>query len=172
MHGWTNDAVIERWGAFPRAMLESMEPEGDFAQRHLLNPVLLRMLGDGRGRRVLDAGCGHGYLARMLAARGAQVTGFEQLAPSWRAHGEFRTREYFAEYEIPERYAPDFHRPLSAYLNELARLGCQLRELAEPALEAQQTHPDSQAPRHTCTCRTSSSSPPARQQTQQASYCD
>ena len=135
MQGWTNDAVIERWGAFPRAMLESMEPEGDFAKRHLLNPVLLRMLGDVRGRRVLDAGCGHGYLARMLAVRGAQVTGFEQLAPSWRAHGEFRTREYFAEYEIPEPYTPDFHRPLSAYLNELARLGCQLRELAEPALD-------------------------------------
>ena len=77
MQGWTNDAVIERWGAFPRAMLESMEPEGDFAKRHLLNPVLLRMLGDVRGRRVLDAGCGHGYLARMLAARGAQVTGVE-----------------------------------------------------------------------------------------------
>lgn len=60
---------------------------------------------------------------------------FEQLAPSWRSHGEYRVREYFAEYEIPGPYASDFHRPLSAYLNELARLGCQLLELAEPALD-------------------------------------
>lgn len=45
---------------------------------------------------------------------------FEQLAPSWRSHGECRVREYFAEYEIPGPYASDFHRPLSAYLNELA----------------------------------------------------
>jgi hypothetical protein len=60
---------------------------------------------------------------------------FEQLAPSWRAHGEYRTREYFTEYAIPGPPAPDFHRPRSSYLNELARLGCQLRELAEPALD-------------------------------------
>ena len=211
---WTNDAVIRRWGMMPRTVLESMEPYGDFAKRHLLNLVLLHMLGDVRGRRILDAGCGHGYLARLLAARGARVTGvepaqslyayateketrepqgirylqadlcqlpdlgrsfdavvasmvfmaipdwttamkacmsalapggllvfavthpcFEQLASSWRAHGEYRTREYFAEYEIPGPHAPDFHRPLSAYLNELARLGCQVSEIAEPALD-------------------------------------
>jgi protein-L-isoaspartate O-methyltransferase len=50
------------------------------------------MLGNVRGQRILDAGCGHGYLSRMLAARGAQVTGVE-------------------------------------------RLGCHLRETAEPALD-------------------------------------
>jgi len=60
---------------------------------------------------------------------------FEQLAPSWRDHGEYRVREYFAEYEIPGPYASSFHRSLSAYLNELVRLGCQLREIAEPALD-------------------------------------
>lgn len=214
MTNWTNDAVIQQWGNMPRAVLDSMEPDGDFAKRHLLNPVLLRMLGDLRGRRVLDAGCGHGYLSRMLAARGAEVTAvepgqslfayatekeaqrqqgirylqadlchlpdlgppfdavvasmvlmaipdwtaamractralapggvfvfsiihpcFEQLASSWRQHGEFRTREYLADYEIPGPHAPDFHRPLSDYLNELARLGCQLREMAEPGLD-------------------------------------
>jgi hypothetical protein len=59
----------------------------------------------------------------------------EQLGPSWREHGEYRTREYFAEYEIAERYASNFHRPLSAYFNQLARLGCHLREVAEPALD-------------------------------------
>ena len=214
MPDWTNHAAIERWGAMPRAVLEAMEPDGDFCHRHLLNPVLLRMLGDLRGRRVLDAGCGHGYLARMLAGRGAVVTGvepaqalfeyaaeqedsrplgiryvqadlcrlpdlggafdvvianmvlmaipdwtaamracvtslapgglfvlaiihpcFEGLAPSWREHGEFRSREYFAEYEVPGPYGADFHRPLSAYLNELTRLGGQVVEIAEPALD-------------------------------------
>ncbi len=30
-----------------------------------------------RGRRVLDAGCGNGYFSRMLAGRGAEVTGVE-----------------------------------------------------------------------------------------------
>jgi len=198
----------------PRHVLDAMEPEGDFAQRHLLNPVLLRMLGDVTGRRVLDAGCGHGYFSRMLADRGAHVVGvepaesllayaleketerrqgityvkadlcrlpvlggpfdavvasmvlmampdwtaamracvgvvrpggvfvfsivhpcFEQLAASWQAHGEYRVREYLTDYEIPGPYATDFHRPLSAYVNQLARLGCSLRETAEPGLD-------------------------------------
>ena len=38
-------------------------------------PPLLAQLGDVTGQEVLDAGCGEGYLARILAARGARVTG-------------------------------------------------------------------------------------------------
>jgi 2-polyprenyl-3-methyl-5-hydroxy-6-metoxy-1,4-benzoquinol methylase len=217
MTEWTNEAAIEQWATFPRAALDAMEPYGDFAKQHLLNPALLRLLGDVRGRRLLDAGCGHGYLSRMLAGLGAEVTGaepaapligyarekeaergqgiryvqadlsspldldalggpfdavvcsnvlqavpdwtavmascvaalagpgrfvfalvhpcFEQLSPSWREHGEYRVREYLADYEIPGPHATDFHRPLSAYLNEVIRLGGRLREVAEPALD-------------------------------------
>jgi 2-polyprenyl-3-methyl-5-hydroxy-6-metoxy-1,4-benzoquinol methylase len=43
-------------------------------------PVLLAQLGDVAGQVVLDAGCGEGYLSRVLAARGAHVTGVD-LAP-------------------------------------------------------------------------------------------
>ncbi|MER5391727.1 class I SAM-dependent methyltransferase [Saccharopolyspora sp. NPDC002686] len=59
---------------------------------------------------------------------------FEQLWTSWREHGEYRTSRYLEEYEIPG-HAPDFHRPMSAYLNELAALGCRLREVVEPGLD-------------------------------------
>ena len=38
---------------------------------------LLDLLGDVTGLRVLDAACGDGYLARVLAARGAIVTGID-----------------------------------------------------------------------------------------------
>jgi 2-polyprenyl-3-methyl-5-hydroxy-6-metoxy-1,4-benzoquinol methylase len=69
---WTNDRAIAQWGSMPRTVLEQTARDGDFAKRHLLNPVLLRMLGDVPGPRVLDAGCGSGYLSRMLAARGAE----------------------------------------------------------------------------------------------------
>jgi len=43
-------------------------------------PCLLEFLGDVAGRSVLDAGCGEGYLARVLAGRGARVTGID-LSP-------------------------------------------------------------------------------------------
>jgi len=44
-------------------------------------PSLLELVGDIDGQRVLDAGCGDGYLARVLARRGARVTGID-LAPN------------------------------------------------------------------------------------------
>jgi SAM-dependent methyltransferase len=56
------------------AWREREEPGGDpFG----LLPPMMDLLGDIEGRRVLDAGCGEGYLARALAARGARVTGID-----------------------------------------------------------------------------------------------
>ncbi|MBN6037015.1 bifunctional 2-polyprenyl-6-hydroxyphenol methylase/3-demethylubiquinol 3-O-methyltransferase UbiG [Amycolatopsis sp. 195334CR] len=211
-----NEAAIRQWNASAtRAGMTATARDGDFAKRHLVNPELLRLLGDVRGRLVLDAGCGNGYFSRMLAGRGARVVGiepaarmvefareqgegvtyhqadltrlpelgeefdavvcsmvlmaipdwrpamracvdalrpgglfvfavvhpaFEQLYRSWREHGEYRVREYLVEYEIPGPAATDFHRPLSAYLNELAALGCRLREVAEPGLDPAEVH--------------------------------
>jgi len=43
----------------------------------LLDPIILETLGDIVGKRVLDAGCGDGYLSRKLAERGAVVTAVE-----------------------------------------------------------------------------------------------
>lgn len=40
-------------------------------------PDLLALLGEIEGRLVLDAGCGEGYLARVLASRGARVVGMD-----------------------------------------------------------------------------------------------
>ena len=59
------------------AWREQAEPDAD--PFGLLLP-LLDLLGDIEGRRVLDAGCGEGYLARVLAARGARVTGIDLSA--------------------------------------------------------------------------------------------
>jgi SAM-dependent methyltransferase len=41
---------------------------------------LLSLLGDLTGREALDAACGEGFMARLLAARGARVTGVD-LSP-------------------------------------------------------------------------------------------
>jgi 2-polyprenyl-3-methyl-5-hydroxy-6-metoxy-1,4-benzoquinol methylase len=214
-----NRAAIERWSAMPAEVIAAMADDGDFAKRHLVNPVLLRMLGDLAGLKLLDAGCGNGYFSRICARAGARVTGvepasgllefavsserdrplgirylradlcalrdahtaadlrspfdavvasmvlpavpdwtgamracvqqlrpggrfvfsvshpcFEQLASTLRRHGAYRVSEYLRDYEIAATYATDFHRPLSAYLNEVIALGCRIAEVAEPAL--------------------------------------
>lgn len=114
MTQWTNESAIEQWGTMPRAALDAMEPHGDFVKRHLLNPVMLRLLGDVRGRRVLDAGCGQGYFSRMLAERGAEVTGVE---PAEALIAYSRDKE--AEHHQGIRYLQaDLSKPL-----DLAALG-------------------------------------------------
>src|SRR5215472_4597559 len=63
----------------------------------ILTP-LLAQLGDVTGQEVLDAGCGEGYLSRILAARGARVTGVDlsprlvELAATKAAPGEITYR--------------------------------------------------------------------------------
>jgi SAM-dependent methyltransferase len=55
-----------------------MDPEeGDPHRIVLLNPTLFRLLPDVKGKRVLDAGCGEGYLCRKLARLDARVTGVD-----------------------------------------------------------------------------------------------
>jgi SAM-dependent methyltransferase len=40
-------------------------------------PAMLRLAGDVRGRKILDAGCGSGPLSAELRHRGADMTGFD-----------------------------------------------------------------------------------------------
>ena len=45
--------------------------------RHSSHSVLLRKAGEGKGRTVLDVGAADGYLAKLLTARGFEVTCIE-----------------------------------------------------------------------------------------------
>ena len=49
----------------------------DIAREFHNNPASLALVGDLSGRDVLDAGCGEGYNTRILARRGARMTGVD-----------------------------------------------------------------------------------------------
>ncbi len=41
------------------------------------NPAFFKFVGDIKGKRVLDAGCGEGYNTRLFAQQGAHITGID-----------------------------------------------------------------------------------------------
>ena len=57
------------------AELVAKQDEGDISP--LIASCLFKYIGDVHGLTVLDAGCGEGYIARILAGRGAKVTGID-----------------------------------------------------------------------------------------------
>lgn len=71
-----NNDVIEMWSQIPFT-IRGYGEEGDFTRQHLLNPAIFSCLGNTNGIKILDAGCGEGYLSRMMARLGAIVTGLE-----------------------------------------------------------------------------------------------
>ncbi|MER7417355.1 methyltransferase domain-containing protein [Micromonospora peucetia] len=58
----------------------SAENESNLFNAYYERPEILRLAGDVRGRRILDAGCGSGPLSAALRAEGAVVTGFDVSA--------------------------------------------------------------------------------------------
>lgn len=88
-----SEETIRQWEAMAPDAIAALDPDGDFPKRHLLNPVVLDLLGDVHARTVLDAGCGQGYFSRMLADRGAVVTGVEPAGPLFRHCVEMEQRQ-------------------------------------------------------------------------------
>ncbi len=88
-------------------LVAKREEEG--IENEPLVPRLLEVIGNVSGLTVLDAGCGEGYLGRILARRGANVTGID-ISP--RLIRVARSRD--AEGRIDYRVA-DLSQPLSDY---------------------------------------------------------
>lgn len=70
--GW--DQMTDWWD-------EKLGNEGDLWHRALIDPPLLRLVGEVSGMHVLDLACGNGYLSRRFARQGAFVTGVDANAP-------------------------------------------------------------------------------------------
>ncbi|HYK92893.1 MAG TPA: class I SAM-dependent methyltransferase [Thermoplasmata archaeon] len=89
---------------------EKQGDTGDLWHRTLIDPGLLQRLGAlPSGTRVLDVGCGNGYLTRRLAREGARVTGVdlsEELIDAARARE--RAEPLGITYTVGDAAAMDF----------------------------------------------------------------
>ncbi len=67
----------EQWESNAQVFSDLIGGEGTPHHREILNPCVERLLGDVKDRKMLDAGCGEGYLARYYAKKGADVTAID-----------------------------------------------------------------------------------------------
>jgi SAM-dependent methyltransferase len=69
--------VKERWaGVYADDWVNKVLPRLVYAPA-LIEPELHKLLGDVRGKRILDAGCGEGLYSRYLKSLGARVVGID-----------------------------------------------------------------------------------------------
>lgn len=108
------DAAAVAYGRYI-AGRERANLEQDALLSHMLD-----FLGDLSGREVLDAACGEGFLARVLASRGAQVTGIDcsaRLITMAREKDPHHTISY---------HVADLSQPLPAFARRFDRIGSHL----------------------------------------------
>ncbi len=84
----------KHWNDSAQAWLEFVDGT-DPNREHVLDPVMLLLVGDVRGLRVLDVGCGEGRFCRKLRDAGAVATGID---PTPRLLAAARSRDGAGEY--------------------------------------------------------------------------
>ena len=65
------------WGTVAAWYNDHLEKTGDTYHEKVIYPNLLRLIGDVKGKKVLDLACGQGQFSRILRAEGANVTGVD-----------------------------------------------------------------------------------------------
>jgi SAM-dependent methyltransferase len=85
------------WETSAQAWIESIGERGDWGREHVLDPVMMARVKNGRFTRALDVGCGEGRFCRWLRSIGVSATGVdptEQLLETARERdpsGDYRS---------------------------------------------------------------------------------
>lgn len=77
MKNMPSEDSIKRWDEFAETYAANHKEQGDPHKEVYLNPTLFVLMGDIKNKRVLDAGCGEGYLSRLMEKAGATVTAID-----------------------------------------------------------------------------------------------
>ena len=63
----SNEDAISSWDQAAEEFASFFAEGDEFYHKHIINPCLLGLLGDLKGKTILDLACGEGHLARYLA---------------------------------------------------------------------------------------------------------
>ncbi len=74
---FNSQSVREQWDRAAEGYTQVQASGFDHCRYEFFGPAQVSACGEVRGLRLLDVGCGSGYFAREMAARGARVTGID-----------------------------------------------------------------------------------------------
>lgn len=72
-----NGSIAKEWNDAVESWVDFVRQGKDYYRDELNNPAAFKLLGNVRGRLILDLACGEGYNTRMLARKGAEVIGVD-----------------------------------------------------------------------------------------------
>jgi 2-polyprenyl-3-methyl-5-hydroxy-6-metoxy-1,4-benzoquinol methylase len=77
MSGTATETLPSGWDTNASFWVQIIREHRDRYRNELTDPAMLKAVGEPAGLAVLDAGCGEGYLSRILAGNGGTVTGVD-----------------------------------------------------------------------------------------------
>jgi 2-polyprenyl-3-methyl-5-hydroxy-6-metoxy-1,4-benzoquinol methylase len=110
--------------------VQIIRDQRDRYREGLTDQAVLSAIGDTHGLAVLDAGCGEGYISRILAEKGAKVTGIDFSAELIKAA---KTHELSAELPVTFDVGSVNSLPYDPGTFDLVLCNHLLNDLADPA---------------------------------------
>jgi ubiquinone/menaquinone biosynthesis C-methylase UbiE len=72
-----DDNVLREWDRASESWADFVRTGKDYYRDEMNSPAFIKMIGNVKGKQLLDLSCGEGYNTRMLARKGAKVIGVD-----------------------------------------------------------------------------------------------
>ena len=72
-----SDDLSEQWDEAAESWTDFVRKGKDFYRDEMNNPAFFKLVGNVKGKKILDLACGEGSNTRILARKGAEVVGVD-----------------------------------------------------------------------------------------------